>query len=414
MKKGDVNRALSEIAEPYVRLVLAVGQHDSNYVDAYYGPATWKSQAEHEKVPLDALANRAAELLQRVDATNVSGAEEMLRLRAQYLRKQLQSLQAHVRQLQGQTMRFDEESAALYDAVAPHHAKEHFEAILREMDPLLPGSGNLTARYETFQKRFAIPKDKLAPVFQRAIAEARQRTLRHISLPAQESFVVEYVNGKVWSAYNWYKGDSHSIIQVNTDLPVDIAYSIHLACHEGYSGHHVYNALLEDRLVKQRGWQEFTVYPLYSPQSLIAEGTAEYGVDVAMPPAERLAFTRDVLFPMAGLDAKEAGHHDQVRRLFGKLNYAGNEAARQYLDGAIKKEEAISWLMNYGLMTRARAEQRLRFIEQLRAYVINYNLGQDLVRGYLTKRGAGQNRDRQWKELESLLSSPRLPSGLRS
>ena len=48
--------------------------------------------------------------------------------------------------------------------------------------------------------------------------------------------------------------------------------------------------LLEKHLVRDRGWIEFTVYPLFSPQSLIAEGTANYGIEVAFSPADRLRF----------------------------------------------------------------------------------------------------------------------------
>ena len=33
---------MSPLAERYVRLVLAVGQHDADFVDAYYGPPEWK------------------------------------------------------------------------------------------------------------------------------------------------------------------------------------------------------------------------------------------------------------------------------------------------------------------------------------------------------------------------------------
>ena len=32
---------MNTLAEQYVRLVLAVGQHDADYVDAYYGPPEW-------------------------------------------------------------------------------------------------------------------------------------------------------------------------------------------------------------------------------------------------------------------------------------------------------------------------------------------------------------------------------------
>ena len=40
---------MNAIAETYVKLVLAMGQHDADYVDAYYGPAEWKDAAAKEK-----------------------------------------------------------------------------------------------------------------------------------------------------------------------------------------------------------------------------------------------------------------------------------------------------------------------------------------------------------------------------
>ena len=36
---------------------------------------------------------------------------------------------------------------------------------------------------------------------------------------------------------------------------------------------------------------------------------------------------------------------------------------------------------------RPRAEQRVRFIDQYRSYVINYNLGKDMARRYIESRG---------------------------
>ena len=164
----------------------------------------------------------------------------------------------------------------------------------------LPGSGPLLERYQAFRDRFEIPKDRLAAVFAAAIDGCRARTLEHIALPAGESFTLEYVTDKSWSGYNWYQGNYRSLIQINTDLPIYIDRAIDLACHEGYPGHHVYNVLLEQHLVRERGWQEYTVYPLFSPQSLIAEGTANYGIEVAFPDDERRRFERDVLFPAAG------------------------------------------------------------------------------------------------------------------
>ena len=43
---------MNALAERYVRLVLALGQHDADYVDAYYGPAEWRTEAQAASVPL--------------------------------------------------------------------------------------------------------------------------------------------------------------------------------------------------------------------------------------------------------------------------------------------------------------------------------------------------------------------------
>ena len=144
--------------------------------------------------------------------------------------------------------------------------------------------------------------------------------------------------------------------------------------------------LLEKHLVKDRGWIEYTVYPLFSPQSLIAEGTANYGIEVAFSRPDRLRFERDVLFPLAGLDPKRVAEYYDVLALVDRLSYAGNEAARQYLDGKIDRAAAVAWLEKYAMYTKPRAEQRVKFIEQYRSYVINYNLGKDLVRAYVERQ----------------------------
>jgi hypothetical protein len=96
------------------------------------------------------------------------------------------------------------------------------------------------------------------------------------------------------------------------------------------------------------------------------------------------------------------------------LSYAGNEAARRYLDGKIDRAGAIAFLEKYAMYSRPRAEQRLKFIEQYRSYVINYNLGKDLVRAYIERRmGRDKTPMRRWREFIGLLASPRLPSGLK-
>jgi hypothetical protein len=399
---------MNTLAERYVRLVLAVGQHDADYVDAYYGPPEWRKEAEAQKLPLPEIGSRAATLSRDMAAAlPVPAGDETAQLRRQYLARQLEALRARVSMLTGTKLRFDEESKALYDASAPMHTETDFADVLAQLDSKLPGTAPLIDRYDAFRGRFVIPRERLDAVFRAAIEGCRSRTLQHITLPPGESFTVEYVTGKSWSGYNWYQGNYRSLIQVNTDLPIYVDRAIDLACHEGYPGHHVYNVLLEKNLLRDRGWIEFSVYALFSPQSLIAEGTANYGIEVAFPRAERLEFERRVLFPAAGLNPANAAQYYDVLALVDKLSYAGNEAARRYLDGRIDAKAAADWLEKYGLYSRLRAEQRVRFIDQYRSYVINYNLGKDMVAAYVESRGPDQ-----WAEFARLISSPRLPSSL--
>jgi hypothetical protein len=408
---------LRPAAERYVKLVLALGQHDADYVDAFYGPAEWRKEAEAARQPLAAIDAQAAALEAELPALGVTppvrSDAELWQLRRQYLARQLAALRTRVAMLQGRKLTFDEESRALYDAVAPVKPESEFEAVLQQLEAKLPGSGSLIDRYDRYKQAFVIPKARLDRVFQEAIRGCRQR-MSLIDLPPTERFTVEYVTGKSWSGYNWYQGDYRSLIQVNTDLPIYIDRAVDLACHEGYPGHHVYNVLLEKHLVNDRGWIEFTVYPLFSPQSLIAEGTANYGIEVAFSPADRIAFERDVLFPLAGLDATRVAEYYQVLELVDRLSYAGNEAARRYINGEITRDGAVAWLEKYAMYTKPRAEQRVRFIDQYRSYVINYNLGKDLVRAYIERRvGRDRSPQRRWREFTALLSSPRLPSGLK-
>ncbi len=404
---------MQALAEAYVRLVLAVGQHDAAYVDAYYGPAEWRAAAEARKVPLSDLAVDAARLLEALDASPVP-ATVADQARRRFLRGQVVAADARIAQLLGTRFTFDQESARFYDAVAPTHAEAYFQATVAELEALLPGSGPLIDRLDAFRAQFIIPPGRLAPVFEAAIDQCRRQTAEWVALPDDESFSVEYVSDKPWSGYNWYQGGYRSVIQVNTDLPVYIDRAVDLAAHEGYPGHHLYNLLIEQRLVRERGWIEFTVYPLFSPQSLIAEGTANFGIEVAFPGETRVRFDRDVLMPLAGLPVTEADRYDQVRRLAARLSYAGNEAARQYLDGSIDRTAAAAWLTRYALMSPARAEHRTRFIDVYRSYVINYNLGQDLVRQYVDAQGGtADTPSRRWQVFLDLLQSPRLPSGLR-
>jgi hypothetical protein len=333
-------------------------------------------------------------------------------MRHRYLRVQLGAMAARARIVAGERLSFDQEARALYDVAPPRHTEAHFDSLLARLDSILRGPGPLATRYQRFRDRLTIPGTKVDTVFKTAIAACRRRTAARLALPPGERFDLEYVKGTPWNAYNWYQGGYRSLIQVNLDFPIPLDRAVDLACHEGYPGHHVYNALLEQALVRGRDWVEFSMYPLFSPQSLIAEGSANYGIDMAFPEAERVAFERDSLFPLAGLDPSLAERNAAVRQVVERLNYARNAVARQYLDGALDAAAAQAMMRRYWLITPEAASKTLRFIDTYRSYVINYNLGRDLVAAWVS-RTAGTDPTARWTAFRALLSGPHLPRDLQ-
>ena len=407
---GPAAPDMDDLAREYLYLELSMGLHDSGHVDAYFGPAELKAAAEETALSLDQILTASADLAERLAAID-TGDDEMFGMRIAGLIARLQALDTRIAINKGEFLSFDDESMALFGSAAPDNDAAHFETILQELDALLPGDAPLSKRVEDFNNQFVIPLDRLPDVFEAAMAECRKRTLLHIDLPEGESFTIEYVNDKPWSGYNWYQGNSISLIQVNTDFPIYISRAVDLGCHEGYPGHHTFNALLEKNLVNDAGWLEFSLYPLFSPQSLIAEGSGNYGIDLAFPGAERADFEKAVLFPLAGLDAETADRYYEVAALTGQLNFAGNEAARDYLNGEITREEAAEWLQTYGMMREDKSLQRTRFIDTYRSYVINYNHGKAMVTDYV-ERGDADAAER-WTRFEAMLSAPMLPSDLK-
>ena len=412
--KTDRQELFNSIAEDYVKLVLEVGLYDSYFVDAYYGPEEWKPKPlskSQKDFPAADLMAKAEGLYLKLEKIGNTELDDQLKLRHKYLQKQLKAVKGRIEFLKGRKFKFDEETEVFYDVVTPDYSVRHFESLILELDEILPGEGNLTKRLTKFKKDFIIPKDKLEIVFNTAINESRKRTLKYIDLPENENFVLEFVTDKPWGGYNWYKGNNFSLIQINTDLPVYIDRAIDLPAHEGYPGHHVYNCLLETNMVKKNGWMEFSVYPLYSPQSLIAEGTANYGISMAFPDDEKVKFEKEVLYTLAGLDSSRAKKYNEVLSLVGQISYVRNAAAKAYLNGEKSKEETIDWMVAYALRNKESAEKSLSFIEAYRSYIINYNIGEDMVREYMGKNTSGSQKEK-WELFEYLISTPQVPSNL--
>jgi hypothetical protein len=413
-REENNNLQLNRLAEDYVRLGLSIGEYDPVFVDAYYGPDSLKPKGIKQAVfPKDSFLKAIDSLSARLKEFESAEASDTVRLRASWMQGQLRAFGRRVKIFSGEYASFDQESKDLFGVQAPAYSESHYQSLVKQLDSLLPGQGSSVARFQALSNRFIIPKNKLDTVFKTAIAGCRARTLEHYRLPAGENFQLEFVTDKSWSGYNWYKGNYSSIIQINTDLPIFIERAIDVGSHESYPGHHVYNMLLEKNLYRDKGWVEVCLYPLFSPQSLIAEGSANYGIDVVFPGDEKTRYAKEVLLPLAGIDTSGIGLYFKALAIKGKLNYARNEAARGLLNGTMNEKEVMRWLVDYGLFNEESAAKSISFIKANRTYVINYNYGMDLVKNYIESKGGTETApQKRWELFGWLLSNEVRPEDL--
>lgn len=406
---------LNQLAAQYVRLALDIGRYDSSFVDAYYGPDSLKTIGERNSIfPKDSFLAAVQHLQDEFSTLIKTEKNDTLLLRANWLKAQLTAFSRRIKIFSGEYADFDTESLDLFGVKAPVYPESHYQALVARLDSILPGKGAINDRFQSLSNHFIIPKTKLDTVFRASIAECRKITAAHYSIPATENFSLEFVTNKPWNGYNWYKGNYQSLIQINTDLQIFIDRAIDVGSHESYPGHHVYNMLLEKNLYHDKGWLEISLYPLFSPQSLIAEGSANYGIDLVFPGTDaKVAFCKQVLLPAAGLDTTGITTYFKALAIRGKLNFARNEVGRGILNKTMDSATALRWLKDYCLMNEETARKSIRFIEVNRSYVINYNYGMELVRNYIESKGGGEaHPDKSWAIFQELLSNPVLPVDL--
>ena len=269
------------IARDYLLLALRLDQHSPGLVDGYFGPADLKAQVDLEQLrPPTALADDADTLLARVDAETDEAD------RRRWLAGQIGSLRAQARRLAGEDLPYRDYVTRCFTWTPVARDPAVFDAAAAELDRLLPGTAPLAQRLAAWDDRFTIPVDRLPDVVEWLVATFRERAAATFGLPAGESIRVRLVHGQPWTGYNWYDGGARSRFELNTDLPVRAAESVHVAAHEAYPGHHLEHAWREAELVDRLGRLEASALLINTPECLISEGLADVGHRFASPAAD--------------------------------------------------------------------------------------------------------------------------------
>ena len=405
---------LNKIATDYVKLGLTIGQYDPDFVDAYYGPDSLKPiTGKKEIFPKDSLLKAVHDLQSQLLPFQSQQQDSTLLQRAIWINGQLTAFGRRIKMVAGEKCSFDEQAMELFGVVPPTYTEDHFRMIVDQMDKLLPGKGSVSERFQSLSNRFIVPKDKLDTVLKTSIAESKRRTEKYIKLPSTENFKLEYVTGKSWSGYNWYQGKYQSLIQFNTDVTTFMYRVLDVASHEGYPGHHVYSSLLQEKIYTQKGWVEISLYALFSPQSLIAEGSANYGIEMAFPKEEKINFIAQSLAPITATDTAGLAMYSRALALKSELENVRTELTRRLLEDRMTDQEAVKWLIDYGLYNEKDAIRSVAFSRKNQSYVINYTYGMRLVKEFIENRSTDDDPEIRWAQCEWLLSNQVTPADLK-
>ncbi len=374
------------VPERYVSLCLQVGAHIEDFVDAYFGPASLKEEAlaggPHDP---QGLRDEALALL---EDTPREGLEAD---RVQWLLCQLRAIECVTARLAGEDISWADEVERCFGIRPVHVDEEVFRASHKRLDDVLPGSGDVRSRLNAWLDGAKVPPDAIPRSLEAITPELRRRAAEIVVLPPEERVDWETVSGPVWEAYNDYRGDLRSVIQVNVGFPISITALVAIVAHEAYPGHHTERACKEKLLYRDRSRLETCVTIASAPEAVITEGLATNALEVALGddgfgPLFTLVDDLGVHVDPA---VAEVVHVEELR-LFAA---AANVARMVHQDG-MTRPEAESYLQEWELDSPERAAKTVSFITDpgLRTYVTAYTDGRRLCRSFMDRSRDGFRR----------------------
>ena len=330
------------LVESYLLLGLRIGRHIDGLVDAYYGPAALASSVDGGTRPGSRTARgdgpRAARCHRRRRAARrgrSATAEEhgAAAHRRHWLHAQARGLLTTARKLAGEPVSLRGRGRGLLRGASLSCRRGGLRRRppttrrgAARLGPARRASGRL-ARVARGTGRQAAPAPSTR--WPRTCASGPARSF---GLPDGEHVEFELVTDRPWAGFNYYLGDLHSRVAVNTDLPVLSIGLAHLVAHESYPGHHTEHTRKEVGLVRRRHWWEESIFLVGTPQCLLAEGLADLGLEVVMGrrPEQKVA---DHLRPLGiRYDAEVVAAVSEAGEALGAVRQ--NAAFRLHEDGA--------------------------------------------------------------------------------
>jgi hypothetical protein len=391
--------ALMELqAEEFVELATTLGWHRSQEVDSYIGVRSLDMRLKSSAPSMLELEASVKDLLLRVQA-NIEFSDSQ---RSRLFQEKLVRLSMLLSIINtSEVYSFKDEVAQLYELAEgedlTQSGDESKDSNLEALDELLPGRGTLSFRVAAFRNQFIIPANKRREVFEAALAECRQRTMAHWDLPTQEKLEIQWTRD-VSAAWHQYDGGFKSTLKMN-DLSIGFIHTaIDVACHEGYPGHHAQFVMMEAGHGDSGFATEDSVFLTRTPASVIREGAANLGVELAFSLSQRIEFEREVLAPLAGITFPDEEKYSKFLTLIDSLAVNATPLLRDYLDGELSFNRASLRLEREALVSSPK--ELLRFADEFGAFSVGYEIAQRRL--YKTIQG----QDDKWDALLDSIVNP--------
>jgi hypothetical protein len=358
-------------AERYLELGLRLGKHVDGLVDAYYGPPELKQQVDAEELtPAEQLAADAYTLRDELPDS--------------WLRDQVHGCVTYAHVLAGDGISYSDEVEGCYGVRPVKVSEDVYAAAHAELEELYPGTGSLRERRDAWRDVHLVSGDLALPVLEELLPLMRARTEAVLlDLPPGEAVTLEPVSDEPWWAFNYYLGDLHSRVVLNTDVPTTGSDLIHLAGHEVFPGHHTEHAVKEQVLIRDQGKIEEGIQLVPTPQAVLSEGIAETGAQLVLDDAakeEAYAIIR-----RHGATFVDPQLSERIAKVGERLRTVGLDAALMIHEEGASLDEAQAYIEKWNLVPPEQARHSVRFVTDptWRAYVITYSAGRDLCRDYV-------------------------------
>lgn len=338
-----------------------------NLVDAYTGPDELSPLRQKQDSSSQTLFSKLDYLIDNIE----DNVDEELRKR--YLLGEVDSLIACVRAFSGAPMSYADTVESMFHIPMrgfPEKDIKSWITILEELLERHPGE-TLHEKVYIFTKDGEVSGNQLRNLIENDL----QKRSEEIGMLFMEKIYskigfdvedhgVEYkcVTNKPWSGYNWYKGGFKSVNEFNVESPFNNDTLRSVIYHE-YE-HHVSN-LWREKIYRETGHLELSIVPLHTGRCVISEGTADTARDF--------------------LDIESIDERTKIIDALYVLHRMTRINAAILLNSEHRSiEDAVEYLMEYGLRDESSARASLGFIQPKQAdgrpnffapYVFTYYFG---------------------------------------